>query len=85
MVQNPPISWIEHCVQLDMFDTHLDAISCMQSGVSRGFNIETLRSLAQLYIEHGFLTHDEADIWHANCNKREHQHYIMQFYTSRFA
>ena len=28
VVLNPPTSWIEHCVQLD---THLDAISCMQS------------------------------------------------------
>ena len=44
-----------------MCDTHLDAIACMQSGVSRGFNVEALRSLAQLYIEHGFLTRDEAD------------------------
>ena len=29
--------------------------------MSRGFNIEALRSLAELYIEHGFLTHDEAN------------------------
>ena len=33
----------------------------MQSGVSHGFNTEAVRSLAELHIEHGFLTHDEAD------------------------
>lgn len=33
----------------------------MQSGISRGFSVEALRSLAQLYIDNGFLTHDEAD------------------------
>ena len=60
-VQNPPSSWIEHCVRLNMCDTHLDAIACMQSGVSHGFSVEALRSLAQLYVENGFLTHDEAD------------------------
>ena len=44
-----------------MCDTRLDAIACMQSGVSHGFSVEALRSLAQLYIENGVLTHDEAD------------------------
>ena len=61
IVQNPPSSWIEHCVRLNMCDTHLDAIACMQSGISHGFSVEALRSLAQLYVEHRFLTHDEAD------------------------
>ena len=61
VVLNPPNLWIEHYVQLDIFDTHLDAICCMQSGVSHGFNTEAVRSLAELHIEHGFLTHDEAD------------------------
>ena len=61
VVQNPPTSWIEHCVQLNMFDSHIDALACMQSGISRGFSVEALRSLAQLYIDNGFLTHAEAD------------------------
>ena len=50
-----------HCVQLNMFDSHIDALACMQSGISRGFSVEALRSLAQLYIDNGFLTHAEAD------------------------
>ena len=33
----------------------------MQLGISRVFSVETLRSLAQLYIDNGFLTYDEAD------------------------
>lgn len=33
----------------------------MQSGISRDFSVEALRSLAQLYTDNGFLTHDEAD------------------------
>ena len=61
VVQNLPTSWIEHCVQLNMYDMHIDALACMQSGISRGISVEALRSLAQLYIDNGFLTHDEAD------------------------
>lgn len=44
-----------------MCDAHLDALSCLQSAISRVFHTEQLRSLAQLYIEHGFLSEDEAD------------------------
>ena len=44
-----------------MCDAHLDALSCLQSAISRGFHTDQLRSLAQLYIEHGFLSEDEAD------------------------
>jgi len=43
-----------------MCDTHIDALSCLQSAISRGFNIESLRALAQLYIDHTFIT-EEAD------------------------
>lgn len=46
-----------------MCDEHVDAISCMQSAVARGFHTEALRQLAQLYVEHGFLSDDEADIF----------------------
>ena len=61
VVQIPPTSLIEHCVRLDMMDSHIDALACMQSGISRGFSVEALRSLAQLYNDNGFLTHAEAD------------------------
>ena len=44
-----------------MCDAHLDALSCLQSVISRGFHTDQLRSLAQLYIKHGFLSDEEAD------------------------
>ena len=44
-----------------MCDAHLDAISCLQSAISKGFLTDALRSLAQLYIDHGFSSQEEAD------------------------
>ena len=38
-------------------------MTCWQSAISRGFHTDQLRSLAQLYIEHGFLSDEEADIF----------------------
>ena len=61
VVLNPPKSWVELCAQSGMCDAHLDALSCLQSAISRGFHTDQLRSLAQLYIEHRFLSEDEAD------------------------
>lgn len=61
VVPNPPDSWVELCAQRGMCDAHLDALSCLQSAISRGFHTDQLRSLAQLYVEHGFLSDDEAD------------------------
>ena len=49
-----------------MCDAHLDAISCLQSAISRGFHTNALRSLAQLYIDHGFLSEGEADTFLTN-------------------
>lgn len=63
VVLNPPDSWVELCVSEGMCDEHLDAMSCMQSAVSRGFHTDALRELAQVYIEHGFLCEDEADMF----------------------
>ena len=65
-VQSPPKSWIDLCVESGMCDQHLDALCCMQSALSRGFNLESLRALAQLYIDHGFLTQNEADLFLAD-------------------
>ena len=44
-----------------MYDAHIDALSCLQSAISRRFHTDQLRSLAQLYIEHGFSSDNEAD------------------------
>ena len=63
VVLDPPESWVELCVREGMCDEHLDAMSCMQSAVSRGFHTDALRELAQVYIEHGFLSENEADIF----------------------
>ena len=54
VVLNPPKSWVELCAESGMCDAHLDALSCLQSAFSRGFHTDQFRSLAQLYIEHGF-------------------------------
>ena len=61
VVHNPPRSWLELCASKGMCDAHIDALSCLQSAISRGFNIESLRALAQLYIDHKFISEDEAD------------------------
>ena len=61
VVLNPPRSCVEVCVQSGMCDAHLDALSCLKSAISRGFHTDQLKSLAQLYIEHGFLPEQEAD------------------------
>ena len=66
VVQSPPRSWIDLCVESGMCDQHLDALCCMQSALSRGFNLESLRALAQLYMDHGFLTQNEADLFLAD-------------------
>ena len=54
---------MEFCARQGMCDQHVDALSCMQSAVARGFHTDALRQLAQLYVQHGFLTDDEADIF----------------------
>ena len=63
VVLNPPKSWVELCAKSGMCDAHLDALSSLQSAISRGFHTDQLRSLAQLYIEHGFLSKEEADMF----------------------
>ena len=45
---------IERCAREGMCDVLLDALTCIQSAISRGFHTDALRSFAQLYIDHGF-------------------------------
>ena len=40
-------------------------MSSLQSTLSRGFHMDSLRELARLYTEHGFITADEADCFMA--------------------
>ena len=60
VVQNPLQSWLELCAGQGLRDSRLDCMSSLQSSVARGFSIEALRLLAKLYIDHGFLSDNEA-------------------------
>jgi len=61
VVQEPPRSWMELCVQSGLCDSHTDALSSLHSASKRGFSIEALRDLARLYVENEFISSDEAD------------------------
>ena len=43
-------------------DQHLDSLSCTQSALSENFNLDSPRTLVQLYIDHCFLSQNEADL-----------------------
>ena len=63
IVKHPPKSWVELCASRGMCDSHLDALSCLQSAISKGFHTDRLRAMTQLYMDHGFLSADEADVF----------------------
>jgi hypothetical protein len=65
IVVNTQQSWMQLCILNGLFDEHADAMSSLQSALSRGFHIDSLRELARLYIEHRFITADEADTFMA--------------------
>ena len=58
---NTPQSWMQLCITKGLVDEHADAIFSLESALSRGFHVDSLRELATLYTEHGFITEDEAD------------------------
>ena len=53
------------CIMNGLLDEHADDMSSLQSALSRGFQIKSLRELARLYTEHRFITADEADTFMA--------------------
>ena len=61
VVVNPPSSWIEAAMKKDLVDEKLDAKSNLMDAAKRGFSLESLKSLVDMYLEHGFLDDDEAD------------------------
>lgn len=61
VVVNPPSSWIEAAMEKDLVNEKHDAKSSLHDAVSRGFSLESLKSLVDMYLEHGFLDDDEAD------------------------
>ena len=62
-ITNPPTSWMQLCVTEGMCDTHEDCLTSIQSAISRGFNVDSVRELARLYHNNGFLSEDEADVY----------------------
>ena len=66
MVVDTQQSWMQLYIMNGLFDEHINAMSSLQSALSRRFHIEYyLRELARLYIEHRFITADEADTFMA--------------------
>ena len=53
------------CIMKGLVDEHADAIFRLVSALSRGFHVDSLRELATLYTEHGFIAEDEADCFMA--------------------
>ena len=66
ILSNPPKSWMQVCIMEGHFDEHADAMSSLHTATSGGFSVDSLRELARLYTEHGFITEDEADCFLAD-------------------
>ena len=61
VVHSPPKSWLELCASKGICDSHFDALLSLPSAIFQGFNIDSLRAPAKLYVEHSFITENEAD------------------------
>ena len=61
VIVTPPSSWIEAAMEKDLVNEKHDAKSNLMDALSRGFSFDSLKSLVDLYLEHGFLNDDEAD------------------------
>ena len=61
VIVSPPSSWIQAAMEKDLVDEKLDAKSNLMDAAKRGFSLESLKSLVDMYLEHGFLDDDEAD------------------------
>ena len=61
VIVHPPLSWIQVAVNVNLVDQHHDVKANLLDAVKRGFNIENLKTLVQMYLEHQFLEEEEAD------------------------
>ena len=61
VIVSPPSSWIQAAMEKDLVDDKLDAKSNLMDAAKRGFSLESLKLLVDMYLEHGFLDDDEAD------------------------
>ena len=65
MITAPPRSWMQICVEKGLCDKG-DALSCLHTAVSKGFNNEELKSLVQLFVDHDFLSTSDGDAFMAD-------------------
>ena len=61
VIIHPPLSWIEVAMKANLVDQHHDVKANLLDAVKRGFKIENIQSLVQMYLEHEFLDEQEAD------------------------
>ena len=56
VIVSPPSSWIQAAMEKDLVDEKLDAKSNLMDAAKRGFRLESLKSLVDMYLEHGLST-----------------------------
>ena len=61
VIKHPPSSWIQVANNANIVDQHYDVKANLQDAVKRGFTLENIRTLVQMYLEHSFLDELEAD------------------------
>lgn len=61
VIKHPPSSWIQVAINANIVDQHYDVKANLQDAVKRGFTLENIRTLVQMYLEHSFLDELEAD------------------------
>ena len=60
VIVHPPLSWIQVTVNVNLVDQHHVVRVNLLDAVKRGFNIENIKTLVQMYLEHEFLEEEEA-------------------------
>ena len=71
------------CASQAMCDLHNDCLSTLQSAISRGFNIEAVRSFSAICTENGFLTENEADVFISTIPRYQYQENVKLKYKPR--
>ena len=61
IIIHPPLSWIQVAINANILDKQHDVKAILLDAVKRGFTLENIQSLVQMYLEHEFLNEEEAD------------------------
>ena len=61
VIVHPPLSWIQVAINVNFVDQHHDVRANLLDVIKGGFNIENIKTLVQMYLEHEFLEQEEAD------------------------